>query len=83
VLDTLFVKLKDPPKLIKFDDLSDNVVPIPKTSSLIEVTLPNDMKIRIVRSQVEVSLNFSMTDYASQGKTRPYNVIDLNNLRSQ
>ena len=30
VLDTLFVKLKDPPKNIKFDDLPDNVVPIPK-----------------------------------------------------
>jgi len=82
VLDTLFVKLKDPPKAIKFDDLPENVVPIPKTSTSIEVTLPNDTKIRIVRSQVEVSLNFSMTDYASQGKTRPYNVVDLNNLRT-
>jgi len=82
VLDTLFVKLKDPPKSIKFDDLPENVVPIPKTSTSIEVTLPNDTKIRIVRSQVEVSLNFSMTDYASQGKTRPYNVVDLHNLKT-
>jgi hypothetical protein len=82
LLDTLFVKLKDPPKNIKFDDLPDNVVPIPKTSTSIEVSLPNDTKIRIVRSQVEVSLNFSMTDYASQGKTRPYNVVDLHNLRT-
>ena len=82
VLDTLFVMLKDPPKKIKFDDLPENVVPIPKTSTSIEVTLPNDTTIRIVRSQVEVLLNFSMTDYASQGKTRPYNVVDLNNLRT-
>lgn len=82
VLDTLFIKLKDPPKDVKFDDLPMNVVPIPKTSTSIEVSLPNDTKIRIVRSQVEVSLNFSMTDYASQGKTRPYNVVDLHNLRS-
>jgi hypothetical protein len=82
VLDTLFVKLKDPPKVIKFDDLPENVVLIPKTSTSIEVSLPNDTKIRIVRSQVEVALNFSMTDYASQGKTRPYNVVDLHNLRS-
>ena len=82
VLDTLFVILKDPPKPIKFDDLPENVVPIPKTSTSIEVLLPNDTKIRIIRSQVEVSLNFSMTDYASQGKTRPYNVVDLHNLRT-
>ena len=82
VLDTLFVKLKDPPKTIKFDDLPENVVPIPKTSTSIEVSLPNDTTIRIVRSQVEVLLNFSMTDYASQGKTRPYNIVDLNNLRT-
>ena len=82
VLDTLFVKLKDPPKTIKFDDLPENVVPIPKTSTSIEVSLPNDTKIRIVRSQVEVSLNFSMTDYSSQGKTRPRNVVDLHNLRT-
>ncbi len=82
VLDTLFVKLKDPPKAIKFNDLPDNVVPIPKTSTSIEVSLPDDTKIRIVRAQVEVSLNFSMTDYASQGKTRPYNVVDLHNLRT-
>jgi len=82
LLDTLFVKLKDPPKAIKFDDLPDNVVPIPKTSTSIEVSLPNDTKIRVVRSQVEVSLNFSMTDYASQGKTRPFNLVDLHNLRT-
>src|SRR6266540_3695576 len=82
VLDTLFVKLKDPPKAITFNDLPDNVVPISKTLTSIEVSLPNDTKIRIVRSQVEVSLNFSMTDYASQGKTRPFNVVDLHNLRT-
>lgn len=34
------------------------------------------------RSQVEVLPNFAMTDFASQGKTRPYNVVDLNNCRS-
>ena len=65
LLDTLFVKLKDPPKAIKFNDLPENVVPIPKTSTSTEVSLPNDTKIRIVRSQMEVSLDFSMTDYAS------------------
>ena len=45
VLDTLFVKLKNPPKTIKFDDLPDNVVPIPKTSTSIEVLLSNDTTV--------------------------------------
>lgn len=58
------------------------MVPILKTSTSIEASLPNDTKIRIVQSQVEVSLNFSMTDYESQEKTRSYNVVDLHNLRT-
>jgi hypothetical protein len=33
----------------------------------------------ISREQVEVFPNFAMTDYASQGKTRPINIVDLNN----
>ena len=44
--------------------------------------LPNDEKFHIARTQVEVLINFAMTDFASQGKTRPWNVCDLNNLRS-
>jgi hypothetical protein len=82
ILDTLFVKLSNPPKTIQFNDLPQNVVPIPQTSTSIEVSLPNDTSIRILRSQVETSLNFSMTDYASQGKTRSFNVVDLHNLRT-
>jgi hypothetical protein len=38
--------------------------------------------VPITRSQVEVIPNFAMTDFASQGKTRPYNIVDLNNCRS-
>jgi len=82
LLDTLFVKLKDPPKAIKFNDLPGNVVPIQKTSTSTEVSLPNDTKIRIIRSQMEVFLDFSMTDYALQGKTRPFNLVNLHNLRT-
>jgi len=82
VLDTLFVRLNDPPRKVKFDGLSENVVPIPKTSTSLLVSLPTDAQTRIIRSQVEVLHNFSITDYASQGKTRPYNVVDLHNLRS-
>ncbi|KAF8219038.1 hypothetical protein L208DRAFT_1213233, partial [Tricholoma matsutake] len=38
--------------------------------------------INISRSQVEVLPNFAMTDYTSQGKTRPFNVVDLSSARS-
>ena len=44
--------------------------------------LPNDETINISRSQVEVLPNFAMTDYMSQGQTRPFNVVDLSNARS-
>ncbi len=50
------MRLKDPPKAIKFDDLPDNVVSIPKTLTSIEVSLLNDTKIRTVRLQVEFHL---------------------------
>ena len=33
-------------------------------------------------SQVKVIPSFSMIDYASQGKTPIYNIMDLNNLTS-
>ena len=35
----------------------------------------------MMRKQVKVLPNFSMTDFAFQGKTRTYNVVDLNNCR--
>lgn len=46
------------------------------------VTLPNDKKYLIAHTQVEVLVNFAMTDFASQGKNCPENVSDPNNLRS-
>ena len=82
VLDTLFVKLLNPPQVIQFDGLPENVVPITRTSVTVDCSLPDDSCITISRNQVEVLPNFSMTDYSSQGKTRPYNVVDLNNCRS-
>ncbi|KAF8882796.1 hypothetical protein BD779DRAFT_1381589, partial [Infundibulicybe gibba] len=82
LLDTLFVRLINPPQTIKFDGLPENVVPITRTAVNIVCSLPDDTTISISRSQVEVLPNFSMTDYASQGKTRIYNVVDLNNSRS-
>ena len=81
-LDTLFIKLENPPSVVQFDGLAENVVPIPKTSNAVYCSLPDDTKVYISRSQVEVLPNFAMTDFASQGKTRPYNVTDLNNCKN-
>ena len=46
-----------------------------------KITLPNGGVVNIIREQVEVLPNFAMTDFASQGKTRPYNVVDVNNCK--
>src|ERR1700678_3111244 len=82
VLDTLFVKLKDPPSHVQVPGLPEGVVPVYPTTTNVRVMLPNDEKYYVARTQVEVLVNFAMTDFASQGKTRLYNVSDLNNLRS-
>lgn len=82
VLDTLFVKLTDPPKEIQFEGLPLNVVPIVKIPSSINCRLIDDQIRRVDRLQVPILPNFAMTDYASQGKTRPNNVVDLTNCTS-
>src|SRR5258705_10810589 len=82
VLNTLFIKLDKPVKIVKIDGLPENVVPITRGSKNIECTFSSDLKEYIHRSQVWVLLNFSMTDYTSQGKTRPINPVDLSNCRS-
>ncbi|KDR66272.1 hypothetical protein GALMADRAFT_81086, partial [Galerina marginata CBS 339.88] len=81
-LDTLFIKLKKPPSKIKFDGLAENIVPIYPTSNNIITQLPDDRRVSISRTQIEVLVNFAMTDFASQGKTREENVADLNNLQT-
>lgn len=53
-----------------------------KASKTIKCYLPNDYEMNIVRQQINVLPNFSMTDYASQGKTRPYNVVNLSHCRN-
>jgi hypothetical protein len=82
VLDTLFIKLKNPPSEVQFEGLPKNVVPIFPTVNNIQAGLPNDDRIHISRTQIEVLINFAMTDFGSQGKTHPYNVCDLNNLQT-
>ena len=82
VLDTLFIKLKNPPSEVQFEALPLNVVPIYPTTNNIYASLPNDDRILITCTQVEVLVNFAMTDFGSQGKTCPYNVCDLSNLQT-
>ena len=82
MLDTLFVKLKDPPTSVQVPGLPVNIVPVYPTTTNIVALLPTDEKFHISRTQVEVLVNFAMTDFASQGKTRPENPSDLNNLKS-
>ncbi|KAF8808287.1 hypothetical protein BYT27DRAFT_7222963 [Phlegmacium glaucopus] len=65
---------------VHIEGLPENVVPVYPTTNSIQVYLPNNDWYHISRAQVEVLVNFTMTDFASQGKTRLYNVTDLNNL---
>jgi hypothetical protein len=81
VLETLFVHLISPPKNIQLADLPSNVVSLMKISSSIQCKTKSDQSIRIGRRQVPTLLNFAMTDYSSQGKTRKYNVVDLGYCR--
>jgi hypothetical protein len=81
ILDTLFIELISPPKTIPIQGLPDNVAALPKASKKIWCTLPDDRTMQISREQVLVLPNFAMTDYASQGKTRDINVVDLNNCK--
>ena len=78
VLDTLFVELDKPPKVVKIPGLPDNVVPIVRSTKTIECVFPSDVKETIERQQVFVIPNFAMTAHAAQGKTRPQNVVHLN-----
>ena len=82
VLETLYVELTNPPKPIQFQGLPLNVVPIPRTTTDVNCRLPNDTEITVRREQVVVLPNFAMTDYSSQGKTRPNNVVDLGHCKN-
>ena len=81
-LETLFVKLTAAPTPIKLEGLPENVVPLSHLSKRVKCKLPNGMLLEILRDQVPVVPNFAMTDFASQGRTRPYNVCDLQNCKT-
>jgi hypothetical protein len=67
-LDTLFVRLTNPPRDIQIPDLPLKIVPLARTSNHVTCLLREDSLLSITREQVMVLPNFAMTDYASQGK---------------
>ncbi|KNZ74677.1 hypothetical protein J132_06432 [Termitomyces sp. J132] len=62
----LFMKLKNPPYTVQIKGLPQNVVPVTQTSGTMECCLPNNQRISVTRSQVEVLVNYTITDYANQ-----------------
>ncbi|KIK52761.1 hypothetical protein GYMLUDRAFT_64031 [Collybiopsis luxurians FD-317 M1] len=81
-LDTLYVRLTNPPQPIQLPHLPPNVVPIPSRKHHTYFTLPSGWMLSLYREQVDVLPFFALTDYASQGKTRPVNVVETTSLSS-
>ncbi|KAJ7578115.1 hypothetical protein C8J56DRAFT_711047, partial [Mycena floridula] len=81
-LETLFIKLTHPAKDLTLVSLPPNVVPLTTSTSTIPVTFPNGNVRWISCSQVQVILNFSMTDYNSQGRTHDLNVVNLSSSKN-
>ncbi|KAJ7441125.1 hypothetical protein FB451DRAFT_1106259, partial [Mycena latifolia] len=82
VLDTLFVKLIKPPKNIQVEGLPPNVVPMVRTVTHVTILLEDDTLLSVLREQIVALVNFGMTDYTSQGKSRSINVAELANCKN-
>ena len=72
----------NPPQKVQIQGLLENVVPIVKNTNKITCTFPSDLKESVERQQASVLPNFAMTAHASQGKTRPHNVVHLNSCNT-
>ncbi|KAI0675202.1 hypothetical protein C8Q78DRAFT_958617, partial [Trametes maxima] len=82
VLDTLYVRLVNPPRDVQLTGLPLNVIPLARNAKTIPCVLPaGDNVLNIDREQVMVLPNFSMTDYCSQGRTLEYNLCHLVNCK--
>ncbi|KAJ7153846.1 hypothetical protein C8R46DRAFT_897778, partial [Mycena filopes] len=82
ILETLFVRLCNPPKNIQIGNLPENVVPLVRTITPLTVLMEDDTVLSILREQVVCLLNFGMTDYTSQGKSRAQNPVELANCKN-
>ncbi|KDR75355.1 hypothetical protein GALMADRAFT_42954, partial [Galerina marginata CBS 339.88] len=79
VLDVVFVLLKKPPQEVQFEHLPLNVVPLTMSPTAIYIRFDSGWSTPITRNQVQFLPNFAMTDYSSQGKTRPVNIVNIAN----
>lgn len=77
LLDVVFVALTNPVRPIQISGLPLNVVPVFRRTERFSLELENGQTRSFHRSQVPIVLNFAMTDYASQGRSRPENPIYL------
>ncbi|KAJ3551910.1 hypothetical protein NM688_g4438 [Phlebia brevispora] len=82
-LNTLFVRLVKPTHRIHLKGLPENVIPVVASTIRIDCRMPHGKSVPVVRRQVEVLPDFSMTDFNSQGHTRPWNPVDLSQCYTQ
>lgn len=81
-LKTLFVQLVSPPRQVHIGDLPLNVIPLVPAHDRIYYKISKKKKLPFTREQIPILPNFAMTDFASQGRTRSSNVVDLRKCRS-
>ncbi|KAJ7697463.1 hypothetical protein B0H17DRAFT_866647, partial [Mycena rosella] len=82
ILHTLFVELINPPHTVQIEGLPKNVVPLVRTVSHVTILLEDNTLLSVLREQIVALVNFGMTDYTSQGKSRPHNAVDLGNCKT-
>ena len=74
ILETLFVQLVNLSKDVQLADLPMNVIFLTKLTFSIQCKAKSDQSLQIKHQQISILLNFAITDYGSQGKTRVTNV---------
>lgn len=82
VLKTLFVQLTSPARRVIIAGLPENVIPLSPIEERIYYKINKTKKLPFTREQVPVLPNFAMSDFCSQGRTRPANVVDLKKCQS-
>ncbi|KAJ3552729.1 hypothetical protein NM688_g3999 [Phlebia brevispora] len=80
-LRVVFVQLTNPPQPVQLNDLPLNVVPVVANTQSVDAVLPNDEPKTIRRQQPWMLPNFAMTDFSAQGRTRPFNPVDLRHCK--
>ena len=79
---TVFVHLHKPPRSVQLPGLPEDVLPITTSTQRVKCDLPDDGVQTIRREQVWLLPNFAMTDFASQGRTCPFNPVDIRYSRT-